>query len=196
LRTKPPAWAESLLRLFLQPDVFASVSGDLIEQYRDSIHPARGRQRADRWYITQVFGLVLRRTWIWAALFAGSFVGRNALDLLLPTTDFSNRSQVSTALTAGILLAAGFRTGLRSGSYVAGAAAGLVTTIAAAGLSLAGSGVLLTIWHDPGTLTVISGSGGLAEGFLLPILLILPGVAIGTVGGAMGVTARWLVRTR
>jgi hypothetical protein len=33
---KPPVWAEAMLRVFLRPDVFASVSGDLLEQYRDS----------------------------------------------------------------------------------------------------------------------------------------------------------------
>ena len=196
MRTTPPVWAESLLRLFLQPDVFASVSGDLIEQYQDSVHPAQGRQRADWWYVSQVLGLVLRKAWPWAALFASSFVARNVLDVLLPTTDFSTRSQVSTFLAAGILLAAGFRTALRSGSYAAGAAAGLVTTVSAAGLSLAGSGVLLTVWHDPSTMAAINGSGGLGEGFLLPIILILPGVVIGAFGGAMGATASLLVRTR
>jgi len=38
----PPRWAEALLRAFLKPGDFESVSGDLLEQYRDSIYPARG----------------------------------------------------------------------------------------------------------------------------------------------------------
>src|SRR5690348_11940599 len=99
--TIPPKLAEASLRLFLTPDVFASVSGDLLEQYRDSIYPARGRHRADTWYVRQVLGFALRGTRLWAVLFAGSFIARDALDMLRPTTDFSNRSEISTALAAG-----------------------------------------------------------------------------------------------
>src|SRR5579871_2454974 len=104
MRTKPPVCVESLLRLFLRPDFFASVSGDLLEQYRDSILPARGLVRADRWYLAQALGFVLRRTLPWAALFAGALVVREALDVLRPASDFYTRSQVTTALSAGILL--------------------------------------------------------------------------------------------
>ena len=192
--TTPPNWAEALLRLFLRPDVFASVSVDLLEQYRDSIHPTRGRRRADRWYVTQVLGFVLRGARLWAALFAGAFVARNALDMLRPTTDFSTRAEVSTALAAGILLAAGFWTAWRSGSFAAGVASGLATTAVAAILDFGGSAALLAIWHDPHTMSAISASGGLDENFVLPVFLILPGVVIGGVGGVVGATARRFAR--
>jgi hypothetical protein len=194
MRTGPPHWAEALLRLFLKPDVFASVSGDLLEQYRDSIHPARGQLGADEWYVTQVFGFVLRGSRLWAALFAGSFVARTAWDWLRPTTDFYTRSEISTALAAGILFAAGFWTAWRSGSFTAGAAAGFATTAIAAVLSFGGSAVLLAIWHDPRTMAAIDGSGGLEEVFVLPVMLIVPGLVIGAFGGVMGATARRLVR--
>src|ERR1700716_144228 len=46
----PPRWAEALLRTLLKPGDFESVSGDLLEQYRDSIYPARGRRHADWWF--------------------------------------------------------------------------------------------------------------------------------------------------
>jgi hypothetical protein len=183
-----------LLRLFLKPEVFASVSGDLLEQYRDSIHPARGRLRADQWYVTQVFGFVLRGARLWAALFAAAYVARTALDWLAPTSDFHTRSEVSTALAAGILLASGFWAAWRSGSFAAGAAVGLVTTAIAAVLNIAGTAALLAIWHDPHTMTAISGSGGLEEVLVLPAFLILPGGAIAGVGGLIGATARRLVR--
>jgi hypothetical protein len=183
-----------LLRLFLKPDVFASVSGDLLEQYRDSIHPVRGLRRADEWYVTQVLGFVWRGARLWAALFAGAFVARSVLDRLSPTTDFYIRSEVSTALAAGILLAAGFWTAWRSGSFAAGAAAGLATTVIAAVLDTGGTAALLAIWHDPRTMAAIGGSGGLQEDFVLPAFLILPGVAIAGVGGLAGATASRLVR--
>ena len=192
--TSPPNWAEALLRLFLRRDVFASVSGDLLEQYRDSILPGRGLQRADQWYVMQVLGFVLRGTFLCAALFAAAFVARTAFDWLQPTTDFYTRSEVSTALAAGILLTAGFWTAWRSGSFAAGAAAGLATTVIAAALSLGGTLVLLAIWHDAQTMTAISGSGGLEEAVLLPAFLVLPGIALSGIGGLVGATARRLVR--
>ncbi len=46
----PPVWAERVLRLVVRHDHFADVGGDPLETYRDTIHPTRGRRRADRWY--------------------------------------------------------------------------------------------------------------------------------------------------
>src|SRR5215467_7782266 len=40
--TSPPTWAESLLRLLLTSKDRESVSGDLLEEYRESIVPALG----------------------------------------------------------------------------------------------------------------------------------------------------------
>jgi len=194
MRTGPPHWAEALLRLFLKREVFATVSGDLLEQYRDSIHPARGRLRADQWYLTQVSGFVLRGARLWAALFAAAYVARTALDWLRPTTDFHARSEVSTALAAGILLVSGFWTAWRSGSFAAGAAVGLVTTAIAAVLSIGGVALLLAIWHDQATMTAIRGSGNLQESLVLPTFLILPGMLIAGVGGVAGATAKRLLR--
>jgi hypothetical protein len=128
-------------------------------------------------------------------LFAGAFVARTALDWLAPTTDFHTRSQVSTALAAGILLAAGFWATWRTNSLAAGGAAGVATTAIAALLSIGGAAILLAIWHDSQTIAAINGSGGLEEALLLPFWLILPGLALGWIGGLAGVTAKRLVRT-
>jgi hypothetical protein len=49
----PPRWAESLLRMLLAPEDRDSVSGDLLEEYRESIVPAL-RGKADGWYVRQV----------------------------------------------------------------------------------------------------------------------------------------------
>ena len=194
MRTNPPVWAEAMLRVFLRPDVFATVAGDLLEQYRDSILPARGLARADCWYLAQVLGFILRKTWAWAALFAGAFVARGAFDVLQPTTDFHTRSLVSSAVAAGLLLMAGFRTGWRSCSLLGGMAAGLATIVIASALSIGGNAVLLVFWHDPEAMGAIAASGGLEEAFFLPILLVLPGIALGAIGGFAGVGARRLMR--
>ena len=64
--TLPPQWAESLLRMFLSPADRDSVSGDLLDEYRESIRPERGAG-ANRWYARQVGWYVLRATGPWSA---------------------------------------------------------------------------------------------------------------------------------
>jgi hypothetical protein len=194
MRTNPPVWAEAILRLFLASDVFLSVSGDLLEQYRDSVLPVRGPARADGWYLRQVLGFALRKTLPWAALFGGALVTRFALDMLHPTTDFHTRSLVTTYTSIGLLLAAGFWTAWRSGSFFAGAAAGFAIVAAASILSMSGTALLLVIWHDPIAMSGIAASGGLDEAFLLPAILIVPGSVLGGIGGVAGAGARRLSR--
>ena len=186
MRTAPPDWADALLRLFVTPENIDDVSGDLLEEYRDSVLPGRGQRRADRWYVRQVLGFVWRRTRLWAFLFGGAFVARAALDLLVPPVTFELRSTVSTALGVAILLVAGARAAWHSGSFLTGSLAGLTIAALGAVVSIGGAAGLLAFWHDPATMLAIRQSGGLAEVFLLPLLLMLPGVLVGTVGGMIG----------
>ena len=65
--TLPPSWAESLLRLILTPEDRDSVSGDLLEEYRESIVPSLGGT-ANRWYVRHVARYVLSATWAWAVV--------------------------------------------------------------------------------------------------------------------------------
>ena len=183
----PPRWAEATLRLVLRPDDFASVSGDLLEEYRDSIHPSRGQRRADRWYVMQVIGFLTRRAWVWGALFGGALVARSALDWFVPPADFLARSRVSTAIAVGLMLAGGFWFAWRSGLLVAGTLAGAIIGLVGGAISLAGSAVLLAIWHDPRTMAAIRNSGGFAE---VEPFLVVPGLLLGTMGGAVGRFAR------
>ena len=55
---RPPHWAESLLRILLKPRDRDTVAGDLLEQYRESVLPTRGRLRADLWYLKQAVSLI------------------------------------------------------------------------------------------------------------------------------------------
>ena len=181
---KPPAWAEALLRIFLKPGDFESVSGDLLEEYRESVYPTMGQRRADRWYLAQVFGFLSRRIVPWAVLFGLADLTRTALDWFAPPVDFHTRSAVSTYLAIGILLAAGFWTAWRSGSLVAGTVAGAATAAGAAVISILGAATLLAIWHDPATMEAIRGSGGLGEFFTLPPMMVFAGGVLGTLGGA------------
>jgi hypothetical protein len=188
----PPNWAEALLRVFLSPADFDSVSGDLLEEYRDSIHPVRGQRGADAWYVRQVLGFVSRSARVWAVLFGAAFVTRTALDWLGPPVDFHARSTVSTFLGVGILVTAGLWASWRSGSLLAGTLAGVAATAIGAVISVIGAAGLLAIWHDADTMAAIRASGGLGEVFELPIMMILPGAVLGTIGGVVGATIKRL----
>jgi hypothetical protein len=183
---RPPRWAEATLCLLLKPDDRESVSGDLLEEYRQTIRPALGEHAADWWYLRQVGGFLWRATGVWAVLFSGAFIARTAYDWLVPTHDFHTRSAVSTGLGVAILVSVGFHAAWRSRSLAAGTIAALVTSQIAAGLSVAGALILLAVWHDPQTTSAIAGSGGLAEVFVLPFMMAVPGLILGTASGAAG----------
>jgi hypothetical protein len=184
---KPPAWAESLLRLLLGPEDRESVSGDLLEQYRDSVRPARGALRADVWYTRQVAGFLWRSTWMWSVLLAGCVVGREWLDWWLsPTNDFYARATVSTWLAISIFTGAGVSAAWRSRSIAAGVLAGFVTGAISALVVDVVSLAQLAIWHDPHTMRMIAASGGVEEVFLLPPMVVVPGTLCALVGGLFG----------
>jgi hypothetical protein len=189
----PPRWAESLLRLLLAPEDRQSVSGDLLEEYRENVHPARGRRRADLWYVSQVAGFAWRAHRTWAALLGGAFVSRTAIDWLWPTTDFYARSTVSTFVAAGIFVCAGGLAAWRTRSFAAGALAGAATAIVGAAISTVGDTLLLAIWHDAGIFEAIEGSGGLDEVYVLPLFLVVPGTILGILGGLVGGVMRRIV---
>src|SRR5262245_6011794 len=188
--SKPPHWAETFLRLLLNSRDRETVSGDLLEEYRENIHPQRGQRGADRWYIGQVAGFAFRENWLWAALLSGSFIIRTALDWFVPPSNFYTRSFVSTWLAVAIILCAGFCASWRSGLLRSGVLAGIATTLFSAVICAVGNGCMLAIRHDAPTLAAIQGSGGLAEVFSLPVMLIIPGTFLGAVGGLMGGIAR------
>jgi hypothetical protein len=80
----------------------------------------------------------------------------------------------------------------RSGSLFAGTLAGVAATAIGAVISVIGAAGLLAIWHDADTMAAIRASGGLSEVFELPIMMILPGAVVGTVGGVVGATIKRL----
>jgi len=138
----------------------------------------------------QTFGYVARSAGFWAAIFGGAFVARTSLDWLAPTDDFHVRSAVSTSIGVGTLMVAGLWAGWRSSRFAAGTLAGLATAGFGAVVSIVGAVALLAVAHDPGTMAAIRGSGGLAEVFTLPLMLLLPGAIVGTVAGVAGAAVR------
>jgi hypothetical protein len=62
----PPRWAEAMLRSLLRPGDRESISGDLLEEYREVRRPALGALRADAWYIKHVLSVMWRLLWPFA----------------------------------------------------------------------------------------------------------------------------------
>jgi hypothetical protein len=180
----PPRWADATLRLLLRPEDRESVSGDLLEEYRDTIVPARGR-RADLWYVGQVAWFLWRASWMWGAAVGGALLVRYLFDTLAPVTNYADRSALlSQTIMAAFGAAAGWNTWktnqIRTGLLVALAAA-----VIGGVLSSAGSGVLLAIWHDPATLREWHNSGGLDEAFVGVPLLLIPISLVSGIAGAV-----------
>ena len=190
----PPAWAERILRAVLTPTDFATVSGDLLEEYRETVYPARGQQAADLWYIVQILGFAMRTVAVWGALLGLAVVARTAFDWFVPTVDFSFRSAISTYVGLGLLLGTGFWSAWRSGSMRSGTLSAMLAATIGALISVTGAAGMLAIFHDPQTMSAIAGSGGLSEVFTMPLALIVDGLVMGTIGGALGAAAQQKLR--
>ena len=100
---RPPRWAEAILFLLLKPDDRESVSGDLLEEYRDTIVPTRGRA-ADGWYIRQVAWYLLRASWVWGTSMGAVLVVRYLFDTLLPPADYRMRAALLSWTILAVLL--------------------------------------------------------------------------------------------
>ena len=183
---RPPQWAETILRLLLKPEDRESVSGDLLEQYRDTIHPLLGPD-ADRWYMRQVGSFLFRASWAWGAIVGGALVVRYLLDTHAPPTDYRMRATILTYTIMGACLLAGFTTAWRTRSIRAGTLIALSGATIGALVSIAGTGVMLAVWHDPATLEQWQNGGGLDEAFVdVPLKVVVLGVALGVTGALLG----------
>jgi hypothetical protein len=190
----PPRWAEAVLRAVLAPRDRDTVSGDLLEEYRMHVVPARGQRGADWWYLRQVAEFVCRSQLGWAIALSAIFIGRTVLDWLVPTTDFYLRATVTTYASSAVLISAGAAAAWRTHSVAAGAIAGASVGIIAAGFEMAGAAVMLGFFHDSATLAAAEQSGGIGEVFTLPILLIVPATVLGLLGGVPAAVGQGLRR--
>ncbi len=103
----PPRWAESVLERILADADRQTVPGDLREEFAEVIQPARGRLKANLWYLRQVLSLAglgvsqesaIRRALLLASVFTFScscwlavmeWLLRHPGHLLRSTVDFS-----------------------------------------------------------------------------------------------------------
>jgi hypothetical protein len=180
----PPGWAEQILRMVLPPIHRETVSGDLLELYRDDSYHARRLDR-DVWYVTEVVKLVWQQNRLWIGLLSTSMLARTVIDWFVPTSDFHARAFWSTMMGVGLAIVVGFVSGWRARSVVAAGFSGFATFAAAASVHTIGALVLIGGWHGPETLEAIRQSGGIAEAFTLPMMLTVPGGALGALAGGI-----------
>jgi len=123
----PPRWAEAVLRSLLRPNDRDIIAGDLIEEYREAVLPARGVVRAHIWYCRQVLsflnaGLACQTISRWLSLFC-------------VVAGFTVNAPVYTPapLVAAFLIIvplAGFQWAHRTGTILGGSAVALATAAA------------------------------------------------------------------
>src|SRR5262245_11151506 len=179
----PPGWADSWLRLLLPARDVDTVSGDLMEEYRENIRPRRSRLAADVWYVGQVSRFAWRIL-LWGVVLAGLYVSRMAYDWFVPTSNFAPRAEVTTLTMISTLLVIGASSTLRTSSV----RAGIVGTASALTVSAVLSAVTLALiyvnWRSPELSSAIANSGGLLEALTMPVILIVPGTVVGGLGAA------------
>jgi len=183
---RPPRWAEAILRLTLKPEDRESVSGDLLEEYRETIVPTLGSS-ADRWYVRQVASFLLRASWVWGGMLGAALVVRYLFDTRVPPTDYFLRTAILTYTILAVCSLSGFSAAWRGSSMTAGVLISLSAATIGALISIAGTGVMLAIWHDAATLEAWRHSGGLDEAFIdVPLKLVAIGATLGFGGALFG----------
>ena len=183
---RPPRWAEAILRLLLKPEDRDSVSGDLLEEYRETIVPVHG-SAADRWYVRQVASFLLRASWMWGAILGAALVIRYLFDTLVPPTDYFLRATILTYTIMAACLLTGFSAAWQGRSLRAGLLISLSAATIGALMSIVGTGVMVAIWHDAATLDAWQRSGGLGEALIdVPLTLLGIGASLGSGGALFG----------
>lgn len=188
----PPAWAEAILRLSLKRADRESVTGDLLEEYREVIHAGRDRVSAGYWYVRQVPGFLWRAHGTVAVLLVLLSVGRFALDIFVPPASFHARSAVTTYSHIALFMTIGFRGAWRGRTAADAIAAVLGAQMLAVPMIFVSTAAFLAVWHDPDTLAAIRHTGGFGELFILPVLFTWPAAFFGMVGGGAGLALRKL----
>lgn len=121
-RTSPPRWLEAVLLWSLPPRSRETISGDLLEEYRDQKLPSLGATGANLWYLRQTASLLCTRSFggpasrtalAWVSVFtilAGLWLA--LMEQVLRHSGYAQRTSISVfiavqGLATVILLMAG-----------------------------------------------------------------------------------------
>ncbi len=109
----PPPWLERMLLLFLNPRDRDTISGDLLEEYREQKLPRLGSRRANYWYLRQlvsfvsnqiVGGSLVKQLLILTSLFtvaAGIWLG--VMENILKHRGYAGRSVIAACIAVQAL---------------------------------------------------------------------------------------------
>ena len=187
----PPRWAEALFRLLIRREDEQSVTGDLLEEYRESKVPEVGFRRANRWYVAQVAGAAWRLAAVFCMTAAILHAWRETVDELVPVASYVTRSLVLTYGMMAIYTSAGIWTGWRTGRVRAGALVAMLASV----IGWSGAWVVaasLAVMRVPNRLY----PGGVDEMFFLPLMILPLVVVLGTFGAVLGTAARRIFPAR
>jgi hypothetical protein len=188
----PPLWARSLLSSLLPRMTEESVSGDLLEQYRETVFPGRGQSSANAWYLRQVASFLWRATWMFVAFTAAALILRTLADTFAPPGlaphGYQLRSSLSTYAAVGTFLFAGLYAGYRTGQSRAGMLTAFVASAVGHAIGLTFDIVLFyaVIQHDPDKLNLFYATGGWGEELAFPVIIPIIATMLGLLGGTCG----------
>jgi hypothetical protein len=195
---RPPDWMEAALRLLLDPVAAETVSGDLLEEYRESIYPKRGKRRADLWFLRQILGFTWRSSCGPILILAPLFIGRFVLDTFAPPAAWGPRSAFTTWSAIAAYVVIGFWVARKTRHVMTGTAIAVATHLIAHALNAAVALILffLVIRHDTEMQRLFYMTGGWGEMWELPLIL-LPAVAVlGSIGGLAAPAVGWFIERK
>ena len=179
----PPRWADDLLRLCLKPADRQSISGDLLEEYREVRRPTLGALRANAWYVTQVLSVVSRL--MWPAVATMTTVTLFSLAIKLPSKYSLVQAPGVSVLDAIVCAWAGYYVSRRTRLVRTGLMAAGITGLFAPGIFLTAAAVrdprlLLAPFSKPFIFVIL---------FTVSLVAISFGIVVGAFGAAL---ARYL----
>jgi hypothetical protein len=198
----PPAWAQALLNSLLPDATQESVSGDLLEQYRESALSSRAR--ADRWYVKQLLGFLWRLCALFVVLRVAAVLGRDVVDAFWPPQfwavahAYQARSAFTTYAAILTYLLAGMTGAFRSGRVQTGIVAAVATHVLTYAITVSCElpFYFAVIRPDATRLNIFEVTGGWGEQLGLDFVVLPVVVAIAALGGLAGMYARTLLRPR
>ena len=182
----PPVSAQDLLALVTSARDRDGVLGDLLEEYSETILPARGRAAANRWYWRQVWSFVWRASSPAGAALGGCLCARLLLDIIAPAALPEMRQTLTACLTLAMFALWGFLTGRRTGRTGSGAVVAVCGAILATAQVMVMALLIAGIagpWIRPNP----AAWAGLRGGFDQPLVpMLLLGGTIASLGAALG----------
>ena len=192
---QPPAWAQALVSLLVPARDRDSISGDLLEEYRETVVPQRGSRAANAWYLRQVAGFMWRACLPFGVALGATLAVREVIDATIPTTDnYHYRAAVTTYLAFGIYSLTGLHFGWRTDRTLSGGVVATAVTIVAIAMAVT-TLVATTALLSAGVIDRVPSYEGLREGLDVPIAPMLAvGGVFGTLGAAIGRALRRIPR--